>query len=117
MGKRAGVENFLNRQARIFMSGKQQYIELLTKATPYIRSEYGVRSLSMFGSIARGEERDDSDVDIFVEMPPKAFKVVGLKQYLQELLGRAVDIVRSHSNLDPFLTNEINRDGITIFTE
>ena len=99
------------------MSGKQQCIELLTNATPFIRSEFGVRTMRMFGSMARGEEHEDSDVDIFVEMPPKALKVVGLKQYLQELLGRAVDVVRSHSHLDPFLTNEIKRDGITIFAE
>ena len=99
------------------MSGKQHCIELLTEATPYIRLEFGVRSMRMFGSMARGEENDGSDVDIFVDMPPKAFKVVGLKQYLQELLGRAVDVVRNHSHLDPFLTNEINRDGITIFAD
>lgn len=99
------------------MNGKQQYIDLLTEATPYIRSEFGVKSMRMFGSVARGEDDERSDVDIFVDMPPKAFKVVGLKQYLQELLGRAVDVVRSHSHLDPFLTNEINRDGITIFAE
>lgn len=99
------------------MSEKQQCIKLLTEATPYIRSEFGVRSMRVFGSVARGEENDESDIDIFVDMPPKAFKVVGLKQYLQELLGRAVDVVRNHSHLDPFLTNEINRDGITIFAE
>ena len=99
------------------MCGKQQCIELLTEATPYIRSEFGVQSMRMFGSMARGEEHEYSDVDIFVVMPPKALKVVGLKQYLQELLGRAVDVVRSHSHLDPFLTNAINRDGITIFAE
>lgn len=99
------------------MYGKQQCIELLTQATPYIRSEFGVRSMQIFGSMARGEEHDGSDVDIFVNMPPKAFKLVGLKQFLQELLGRAVDVVRYHSHLDPFLTNEINRDGITIFAE
>ena len=99
------------------MCGKQQCIELLTQATPYIRSEFGVRSMQIFGSMARGEEHDGSDVDIFVNMPPKAFKLVGLKQFLQELLGRAVDVVRYHSHLDPFLTNEINRDGITIFKD
>lgn len=97
------------------MSGKEKYIELLTEATPYIRSEFGVKSLSIFGSVARGEERTDSDVDIFVEMPPKAFKVVALKQYLQELLGKAVDLVRCHAHLDPFLSNEIIKDGVTIF--
>ena len=99
------------------MTGRQQYINLLTAAIPYIRSEFGVRSMRMFGSVARGEMHEGSDVDIFVDMPPKAFKVVGLKLYLQELLGRAVDIVRSHSHLDPFIINEINRDGITIFSD
>lgn len=99
------------------MCDKQECIDLLQKAAPYIRSEYGVKSMRMFGSVARGEEHKDSDVDIFVEMPPKAFKIVSLKDFLQNLLGRAVDIVRSHSRLDPFLINEINRDGITIFSE
>lgn len=73
--------------------------------------------MRIFGSVARDEESDDSDVDIFVDMPPKALKLVELKQYLQEILGRAVDIVRSHPRLDSFLTDEINRDGITIFAE
>lgn len=73
--------------------------------------------MRLFGSVARNEERDDSDVDIFVDMPPKALKVIELKQYLQNLLGRAVDIVRLHPNLDSYLTDEINRDGITIFAE
>lgn len=99
------------------MSGRQQYIELLTEAIPYIHSEFEVRSMRLFGSVARGEEHEGSDIDIFVDMPPKAFKLVGLKQYLQDLLGRAVDVVRSHAHLDPFLINEINRDGITIFAE
>ena len=99
------------------MSCRQQCIELLTEASPYIRSEFGVRSLRIFGSVARGDELSGSDVDIFVDMPPKAFKVVELKRYLQGLLGRAVDIVRAHSHIDSFLTNEINRDGVTIIAE
>lgn len=100
------------------MTGQQQYIiNLLTEAIPYIQSEFGVKSMQMFGSLARGEGNNESDVDIFVNMPPKAFKLVGLKQFLQELLGRTVDVVRNHSHIDPFLTNEIDRDGITIFAE
>ena len=96
------------------MDNRQQYIQLISNASPYIRSEFGVKSLQLFGSMARGEATDLSDIDIFVEMPPKAIKVVALKQYLQKLLGRAVEIVRSQSNIDPYLINEIQRDGITI---
>lgn len=88
----------------------------LAEATPYIRREFGVVSLCLFGSMARGDNRLDSDVDICVDMPPKAFRVVALKNYLQDLLGVAVDLVRKSPRLDSFLTDEISRDGIVIFS-
>ena len=97
------------------MCNRLECIEKLKQATPYIRSEFGVDSLCLFGSMARGDNDEASDVDICVEMPPKALKVVALKLYLQELLGVAVDIVRKTSRLDKFLVNEIHRDGICIF--
>lgn len=64
--------------------------------------------------MARGDNRPDSDVDIFVDMPPKMFKVIGLKQFLEDLLGVAVDVVRNHSGINTFFLNQIERDGITI---
>lgn len=64
--------------------------------------------------MARGDNRGDSDVDLCVEMPPKAFRVIALKYYLQELLGCNVDLVRRNSNLDFLLINEIARDGIPV---
>ena len=87
----------------------------MSASESYLKSEFGVKSLLLFGSMARGDNRTDSDVDVCVDMPPKAFKVVGLKLYLQELLGAAVDVVRLNSRLDSFLINEIRRDGITVF--
>ena len=98
------------------MCNRQECIDRLIEATPYIRQEVGVTSLRLFGSMARGDNREDSDVDVCVDMPPKAFKVVALKNYLQDLLGVAVDVVRLSSHLDKFLTAEINRDGILIFS-
>ena len=55
----------------------------------------GVKSLSLFGSVARGEERPDSDVDILVEFKGKATfdRYMDTKFYLEELLGRKVDLV------------------------
>ena len=98
------------------MEYRQHCIDILTKASHKLRTEYGVKSLRMFGSVARGEYNDHSDVDLFVEMPPKALKIVALKNYLQDILGRAVDVVRSRPTLNTFLLNEIDRDGITIFS-
>ena len=55
----------------------------------------GVKSLSIFGSVARGEERPDSDVDILVEFRGRATfdRYMDTKFYLEELLGRKVDLV------------------------
>lgn len=97
------------------MDFRQHCIEILTQASDKLRTEYGVKSLRVFGSVARGEFKDCSDVDIFVDMPPKALKMVTLKYYLQDILGRGVDVIHSRNNLDPFLLSEIDRDGITIF--
>ncbi|MBD5210005.1 MAG: DNA polymerase subunit beta [Barnesiella sp.] len=98
------------------MSSLQHCIDILTNAADKLRTEYGVRSLRVFGSVARGEDDSNSDVDLFVDMPPKALKMVALKHYLQDILGRGVDLIRFRSSLDPFLLSEINKDGITIFT-
>lgn len=97
------------------MCTRKECFERLDSATPFIRQEFGVTSLCVFGSMARGDNKKDSDIDIFVEMPPKILQIIRLKDYLQQLLGIAVDLVRHHSNLDSFFLNEIKRDGIYIF--
>ena len=99
------------------MCTRQQCIDRLTGATPFIQSNFGVTSLSVFGSVARGDNHENSDVDVLVEMPPKAFKMVELKEYLESLLGVAVDLVRRHKNLSPFFLKEIEKDAISIFAQ
>jgi len=56
---------------------------------------FGVIHLALFGSLARGEGRADSDVDILVEFsqPVGLFAFVRLQRYLEEILGRSVDLV------------------------
>jgi predicted nucleotidyltransferase len=66
--------------------------------------------------MARGDNTSSSDVDVCVDMPPKAFKLIALKLYLQELLGVDVDVIRRSSYIDSLLISEINRDGIYIFS-
>jgi hypothetical protein len=99
----------------MIMCTRQQCIEKLRASIPFIQKEFGVNSLCLFGSTARGDNREDSDVDVYVDMPPKALKVSALKIFLQDLLGTSVDIVRKRPHLDNFLLNEIERDGIYIY--
>ena len=98
------------------MSEKEEIIKKLESVIPFVQKEYGVQSMRLFGSMARGEDDEESDVDIFVEMTPKAFKLFSLTDFLKSLLGREVDVVRNHSRLNDYFRQEIDRDGIRIET-
>ncbi|MCH8343406.1 MAG: nucleotidyltransferase family protein [Planctomycetes bacterium] len=74
----------------------------------------GVRSLSLFGSLARDEETDRSDVDFLVEFdrPIGLFHFIRVQQYLQEILGvPRVDLVMPEA-LHEELRDDILRDAI-----
>jgi len=60
-----------------------------------VASQYKARSISVFGSVARGEDTATSDIDFLVEFEPGSslFDLRHLKDALEELLGRAVDVV------------------------
>lgn len=71
----------------------------------------------LFGSYARGEEREDSDVDLLVVLDksqPIGLKFFGMYADLKELLGREVDLVTENSLL-PFAEESANRDKILIY--
>jgi predicted nucleotidyltransferase len=73
-----------------------------------IADAYGARNLRVFGSVARGDDRANSDVDLLVDMDPERslLDVVGLGQELEELLDRRVDVVTGAS-LHPALRDRI----------
>lgn len=99
------------------MITRKQCIDTIKANAETIIRQYDVRSLRLFGSLARNEQQEGSDVDVCVEMPPDMFKLIGLKQYLEELVGCEVDVVRVHRNIDDFLMKNIERDGIYIIRE
>ena len=71
----------------------------------------------LFGSYARGEEREDSDVDILVVLDhsqPVGLKFFGMYEDLKELLGRNVDLVVDRT-LAPFARESVDRDKILIY--
>jgi len=78
-------------------------------------TKLGVKSLSLFGSVARGEEKSDSDVDILVEFEGKATfdRFMDTKFYLEEILGRKVDLVTPQA-IKPRMTPYIMQDLIHV---
>ena len=98
------------------MRTTQEYIDVIKQHAPELKERFGITSMRLFGSVARNEHREGSDVDLFVTMPPKMFNHILAAQYLEELLGCSVDLIQDHKNLRPFFREQIERDGIDIFT-
>ena len=97
------------------MISRNDCVHILKQSMDILSSKFGVRSLLLFGSVARNEQTEASDVDVLVEMEPNLFLRSGLKQYLEKLLGCDVDVLRHHKNMDDFLLKQIEHDGIFIF--
>ena len=98
------------------MRTTKEIIELIAAHADELQTKFGITSMRLFGSVARGDHHEGSDVDIFVTMPPKFFNHILAAQYLEELLGCPVDLISDHSNLRPFFREQIKKDGINIFT-
>ena len=79
-----------------------------------LSARYGLVRLGIFGSAARDQMTDTSDIDVIVEMPPDLFQLIGLKQELEELLDRPVDIVRYREQMNGFLKERIDREAIYV---
>ena len=80
-----------------------------------LSQRFGARQLSLFGSAARDELRLDSDVDVLVEFdgPPTFDRYFDLKDYLEQVLGRPVDLVTT-GGLKPRARRHVERDLIRV---
>ena len=96
------------------MNTTSECIDLIKAHADELRMLFGVRTLRLFGSVSRGEQHEDSDVDVCVEMEPTLYLVVRLKRFLEQLLQCSVDIVRMHKHINPYLLKDIERDGIYV---
>lgn len=66
------------------MKTKEDYINILNSHASEIKSSFGVKSLSLFGSVARNEQQCDSDIDVFVDMQPNIVLIIKLKYFLEK---------------------------------
>lgn len=77
-----------------------------------IAAKHGARNVRVFGSVARGEARPDSDVDFLVDMEPgrTLFDMGGLLMDLRDLLGLEVDVVTEHG-LKPRIRERVLKEA------
>jgi predicted nucleotidyltransferase len=96
---------------------RDDIIAKLKEAEPALRAR-GVRRAAVFGSVARGEDRPDSDIDIMIEVDPEAhitvYDYVGLKEFVAGLFDGRVDVV-SRDGLKPYVRPAATADAIYAF--
>lgn len=110
-GLRLGIQDDQPRaagQARAEVLRRQALIRTLAKA-------HGARSIELFGSAARGEDRPGSDLDFLVELDPgrSLLDLIGLAEDLQDALGRKVETVTA-AGLKPRVLKEARRDAVRV---
>jgi predicted nucleotidyltransferase len=72
---------------------KDEIIAFLVKNKPYIKKEFGITKIALFGSYARNEQKKSSDIDLLIESKSHDFrKRMQLKHYLEDALSKKVDI-------------------------
>lgn len=93
----------------------EQIKEILKKEKPFLKEEYGVSEIGIFGSYVRGEQKKKSDLDILVEFekPIGLLKFVGLEIYLSEVLRVKVDLVMKGS-LKPRIGKHILKEVVPL---
>ena len=87
----------------------------IKKKITSVLKNYGITKAGIFGSIVRGEEKDNSDIDLLVQLPEKAslLELAGLKIDLEELLGKEFDVV-TYDSLHPLLRDRILNEEVAV---
>ena len=90
-------------------------LKLLTEHKPFLVRQFGVTKLALFGSTVRGSATAVSDVDVLVAFdgPATSARYFGVQFYLEDLLGRPVDLVTDKA-LRPELRPFIERDAVDV---
>ena len=95
------------------MKTKNAYIADVRQFKARFASKYGIRSIGIFGSVARGEQHEESDLDVFVELKdPDPFIMFDIKEELERICNCKIDLLRLRKNLRSLISQRIARDGI-----
>ncbi len=97
------------------MKSTAEILDLLRMFKAQSASKYGLKRIGIFGSVARGEQTDQSDVDICYESePPSLLTLEHIQSELEELLECSVDLIRIRERMNSQLKQRILNEGIYV---
>lgn len=97
---------------------KAHTLDDVMKSVQKVAGDYAeVKRIAVFGSFARGEQNEDSDVDLLVSIDGKKSysRIFELRNDLEESLGRPIDMLTTLSGVPTYFLNEMRKDGLRIY--
>lgn len=90
-------------------------IEAAAPVLVAVAKQFGYTRLAVFGSVARGAARHDSDIDLLVQSPPKtsSFDFLRFKQLLETVIGRDIDLI-DYRGLKPTIDDDIKHEAVLL---
>ena len=111
------LRKYAKRISRMRPADREQVVWHLKRQAQVLEQRFGVTSLSLFGSVARGEMKRESDVDLLVEFAPGRpagmLEFVDLKAWLESILSRPVDLV-TPANIKPRIRDRILKEAVRV---
>ena len=94
---------------------REEIIQLLKVFKEENKNKYHIERLGIFGSVAKNRMKEESDIDIVVNLTKQdLFELIGIKQDLEERLKYPIDIVSYRENMNSFLKKRIDRDAVYV---
>ena len=94
---------------------KQDILNYLSSHKKEFLDKYGINKIALFGSVARGEDKENSDIDIAIETNSvDYFKLFDFKEELENFFNRRVDIVRVRNKMSKSLKKRIENEAIYV---
>jgi len=95
------------------MKSKKEILEFLRNNKKFLQKKYKIKKIALFGSVARDEATQNSDIDILVDMPPSFDNFFDLKYFLEDALKAKVDLIKENK-LRAFIKDKIKKDIIYV---
>lgn len=95
------------------MISRDEILQQLRALKPLFEKQYGVTRIGVFGSVARNEAQEDSDIDVVVEMrEANLFYRVHIQEILEADFKRPVDVIRYRETMNHYLKARIDREAV-----
>jgi predicted nucleotidyltransferase len=94
---------------------KEDLLSILRYYKEQNAEKYGIIDMGIFGSFARSEAGEESDLDVFISTKtPNPFLLVHIKEDIEKEVQRRVDIVRFREKMNPYLKQRITEEGVHV---